>query len=175
MQRITRIAFNVTAAVAGLVALAAAARADVACKLQAKDDYVACKQSCKDDYRDAKLTCRNIEPTCGTACLAARQVCRDGYEGILDSGQLPGGGTLASCATGTDGCRADLETAKTACGAPCDGDPTCDTCVDAAQVASFVCRDTCRESWRADPIVAALKDACRTTFQACVGACPPAQ
>ena len=175
MSRITQIAFHVTAAVVAGIAVAAAARADLACKLQAKDDYVACKQACKDDYRAAKLTCRNIDPACGTACLAGRQVCRDGYESILATGQLPGGGTLDNCAAGTDGCRAQLEIDKTGCGAPCNGDPTCDACVDAAQVTSFVCRDTCRESWRANAVVVALKDACTTTFQACIGACGPAQ
>lgn len=157
------------------VTAAGAARADLSCKLQAKNDYVACKQTCKEDYRDAKLTCRNVDPACGTACLAARQVCRDGYEAILATGEIPGGGTLASCATGTDGCRSDLEAARLSCGAPCNGDATCDACVDAAQVASFICRDTCRESWRADAVVIALKESCRATFQACIGACGPAE
>lgn len=175
MSRITRIAFHVTAAIVVVTALAAAARADLACRLQAKDDYVACKQSCQGDYRDAKLTCRNIDPACGTACLAARQVCRDGYESILATGQVPGGGTLANCAAGTDGCRAQLDVDKAACGAPCNGDPTCDSCVDAAQVTSFICRDTCHESWSANAVVMALKDSCQTTFQACIAACPPAQ
>jgi hypothetical protein len=168
----------------GLIGLAAAAllqlgavataRADLACKQQAKDDYRACKQTCKDDYRAAKLTCRNVDPTCGTACLAGRQVCRDDVDAILSTGQLPGGGTLADCADGTDGCRARLADAKDACGAPCNGDPTCDACVDAAQVTSFICRDTCRESWRADPTVAALETTCHDTFQSCIHACPPA-
>ena len=170
-----RLAFPIVAAVWATVALASAARADLACKLQAKDDYVACKQDCKDEYRADKLVCRNIDPTCGIGCLAGRQACRDGYEAIRDTGQLPGGGTLANCTTGTDGCRADLDAAKVACGAPCNGDPTCDTCVDAAQVTSFICRDNCRESWRANPVVVALQDACKTTFQACIAGCGPAQ
>jgi len=42
-------------------------------------------------------------------------------------------------------------------------------------VTSFICRDNCRESWRVDTIVMALKASCKTTFQACIGACGPAQ
>jgi hypothetical protein len=175
MQHIVRLAFHVTATLLCVTALSAAARADLACKLQAKDDYVACKQDCKDDYRADKLTCRNIDPACGIGCLAGRQACRDDFESIRDTGQLPGGGTLDNCATGTDGCRADLDAAKAACGAPCNGNTACDTCVDAAQVTSFICRDNCRESWRANPVVTALKDACKATFQACIAACGPAQ
>jgi hypothetical protein len=174
MRPITGTVVAVATAVAAACAFASAASADLACKQEAKADYLACKQECKEEFRAAKLTCRNIDPTCGTPCLAARQACRDSYEDILATGQLPGGGTLADCATGTDGCRDQLAADKAACGAPCDGDPTCDACVDAAQVTSFICRDTCRERWRADPVVAALKETCKTTFQACIGACPPA-
>ncbi len=170
-----RFAFHFTVALVSVIALGAAVQADPMCKLQAKDDYRACKDDCKDNYRAAKLTCRNIDPSCGTACLAAREVCRDGYNDILASGQLPGGGQLDNCPTGTDGCRAQLDTDKAACGAPCNGSSTCDTCVDAAQVTSFVCRDTCRESWRANAIVGALEASCKSTFQACIGACGPAQ
>ena len=48
-----------------IVASAGAARADLACKLQAKDDYVACKQACKDDYRDANPHIRYFAPDHG--------------------------------------------------------------------------------------------------------------
>ena len=79
MQHIVRLAFHVTATLLCVTAFSAAARADLACKLQAKDDYMACKQGCKDDYLAQKLTCRNIDPTCGIGCLAGRQACRDDY------------------------------------------------------------------------------------------------
>lgn len=161
-------------ATAAVCALASVAFADASCKQQAKDDYLSCKQECKDEYRGAKLTCRNIDPACGTPCVVARQACRYGAEDILATGQLPGGGTLANCSTGTDGCRAQLDADKAACGAPCNGNTTCDTCVDAAQVASFVCRDNCRESWHADAVVTQLRADCKATFQSCIAACPPA-
>ena len=170
----TRTVLGMAAVIASTCALAGVAFADAACKQQAKDDYVSCKQECKDDYRGDKLTCRNIDPACGSPCLVARQACRYEYEDVLATGQLPGGGTLAGCAAGTDGCRAQLALDKAACGAPCNGNTTCDACVDAAQVTSFVCRDTCRESWHADPAVAQLRTTCKDTFQACLAACPPA-
>jgi hypothetical protein len=150
------------------------ATADLACRLQAKEEFRACKADCKNDYRSAKLGCRNVDPACGLGCMAGRQVCRDSVDDILATGQLPGGGTLDNCADGTDGCKAGLQAAKDACGAPCaPGDQACDACVDAAQVTAFVCRDDCRESWRSNGVVAALKESCTTTFRACIGACPP--
>jgi len=148
------------------------------CILQAISDFKDCKAQCKDDYRSAKFTCRGIDPACGKACLGARLDCLDGVEDILRTGQVPGGGTLDNCAGGTDKCRADLEAAKQACGAPCDKNPdpaTCDTCVDAAQVTAFVCRDTCRESWRHNTTVVALAQQCKDTFKACVALCPHIQ
>ncbi len=155
--------------------LAGPALGDTECKRQAIDDMRDCKVECKDEFKAAKLTCKGIDPVCGIGCLAGRQACRDDADAVLDSGQLPGGGTLADCATGTDGCRAALEIAKTGCGAPCAiGNAVCDACVDAAQVTSFVCRDTCRERWRADAVVTALRQTCKDSFQACTAACPPA-
>ena len=164
-------------AVVGVLTIApAVALADAQCKLAAREEFLACKADCKDEYLSAKFVCRNIDPTCGLACRAGRAACMEVVDGILATGQLPGGGTLADCATGTDGCKAALEAAKTACGAPCaPGDDACDGCVDAAQVTAFVCRDTCRESFRANPVVAATKDGCRTSFKACIDVCPPAQ
>ena len=152
-----------------------AASADTACIQQARTDYQACRNQCQDDYRDAKFSCRGVDPACGTACLAGRMACFDDVDAILATGQLPnGGGTLDNCTDGTDGCQSRFQAAKTACGAPCNGDPTCMECVDGAQVTNFICRDTCRDSWRLNSTVKSLKDNCRTTFRACVHACPPA-
>lgn len=163
-------------ALVGVALAGGVALADAQCKVAARDEYLACKADCKEEYRSAKFVCRNIDPTCGLACRAGRAACMDVVESILATGQLPGGGTLADCATGTDGCKQTLEAAKTACGAPCTpGDQVCDDCVDAAQVTAFVCRDTCRERWRANPIVTATKDGCRSSFKACIDVCPPAQ
>jgi hypothetical protein len=170
-----RALLSVAALIASGCAFVGVAFADASCKQQVTGDYRACKEQCKDDYRSDRLTCRNVDPTCGNPCLDARQACRYGYEDILSTGQLPSGGMLANCATGTDGCRAQLVAAKTACGAPCNGNTACDDCVDAAQVASFVCRDTCHESWRANAEAEQIKGGCRTAFQDCITACPPAQ
>lgn len=168
----------------GMLAIAAAALgvcsarsalADVACLQQAKASYAACKTQCQDDYRSAKFICRGIEPACGKACLAGREVCTDAVEDILTTGQLPGSGALANCSSGTAACKDTLRAARAACGTPCDQNPdpvACDACVDTAQVAAFICRDTCRDSWRHDPTVMAMKDQCRSIFQACVAACP---
>jgi hypothetical protein len=156
--------------------VAAGADVDPTCIPSAKDNYRACKDLCKDDFRSAKLTCRGVEPTCGTACLAGRQACLDTIDAILQTGQLPDASTLPDCTDGIDGCRARLEAAKQTCGAPCaPGDQVCDTCVDAAQVTSFICRDTCRESWRMNATVVGMQQSCRDTFKACVQACPPIQ
>lgn len=161
--------------VAGMVVVAgsrAFAHANASCVLQARADMATCVAQCRDDFRSARFTCRGIDPACGKACLAGRQVCVDGATDILTTGQLPGGGTLDACTTGTAGCRAALEAARTGCAAPCGGDPACDACVDAAQVTAFICRDTCRESWRRNVTVLGLLQSCRTTFRTCVAACP---
>lgn len=163
------------AAVACLCLAGSSALGDAQCKQAARDEFGACKADCKEDYRSAKFICRNIDPACGLACRAGRQECMDVVDAALTTGQVPGGGTLADCDTGTDGCRQALDAAKAACGAPCaPGNQVCDSCVDAAQITSFVCRDVCRESWRANPIVDATKTGCRDSFRACTDVCPPA-
>jgi hypothetical protein len=155
----------------GLIA-AGAAGADNTCTQQARGTFRSCAAQCRDDLRTARFACRGVDPVCGKACLAGRQVCTDPIEEVLETGQLPQSGTLEGCATGTRGCKADLEAARTACGPPCHGDATCDACVDGAQVTAFVCRDGCRESWRRNATVRAMREGCRTTFRACVAACP---
>src|SRR5262245_42366073 len=116
---------------------ASTARADAACFHDARANLASCVSQCRSDFVAAKLTCRNVDPTCGAACLAGRGQCRDDVNDILQTGQLPGGGTLASCSGGTDQCKATLQAAKQACGAPCQAaDTQCDECVDAAQVAA---------------------------------------
>jgi len=143
------------------------------CEHDAKGEYRQCRSDCKEDFRSAKFACRGVDPTCGIACLAGRMSCFDDVDTILETGQLPAGGTLDNCVDGANGCRQRFEAAKAACGAPCNADPTCIQCVNDAQVANFICRDTCRDSWRLNPTVIALKQSCRDTFHACVHACPP--
>jgi hypothetical protein len=94
-------------------------------------------------------------------------------------------GTALACVAQ---CRDDFRSAKFACrgvdatcGKAClagrqvcadAADAVCDACVDAAQVTAFVCRDGCRESWRTDATVKSLLASCRSSFRACVAACP---
>jgi hypothetical protein len=172
MKRIGTMLF-LSSAVLWTVALPAPARAGQ-CKDNATATYKDCKDQCKSDYLDAKFTCRNIDPACGTACLAGRQQCFDNVEQIKDTGQVPGGGTLDNCSGGTNACAAAFLQAKTDCGAPCNGDTTCQDCVDQAQVTDFLCRDACRDSFRTNGVVISEKANCRSTFQACAHACPPA-
>jgi len=151
------------------------ARADAACVLNARANFRSCVSQCKSDFVAARLTCRNVQPACGEACLAGRQACLDNVEAILKTGQLPGGGTLANCSSGTDQCKAIFDAAKQACGAPCQpSDAQCTGCVDNAQVVAFECRDTCRESWRTNPIVVSMLQSCQSSFKACIQKCPPA-
>jgi len=159
--------------------LAGGGRADAGmdrtCLKNARQDHKDCIAQCQDDYRSARLVCRNIDPACGKACLAGRQACRDNADQILSTGVLPDGSSLANCAGGTDACKATLQQAKQACGAPCQPtDLTCKECVDQAQIADFTCRDTCRDSWRTNATVIALLQACRDGFKQCVGQCPSA-
>jgi len=170
MQRGT---FSVTVAALVFVCAARPVRADE-CGQGAHSEFRSCHSTCRDDFNSAKFACRGVDPTCGTACLAGRMACFDDVNTILETGQLPGGGTLDNCTDGTDGCMQRLAAAKTACGAPCKGDSTCTDCVDSAQVTNFLCRDACRDSWRSNPTVVSMNQNCRDTFQTCVHACPPA-
>jgi hypothetical protein len=96
-------------------------------------------------------------------------------QNILTSGQLPDGSSLPNCTGGTDQCKSALQTAKQACGAPCQStDTACNECVDNAQVTAFQCRDGCRDSFRTDPTVVALLGSCQSSFKACIQKCPPA-
>lgn len=147
-------------AVACVGGAVATAQADPACIAQSKETFKACRQQCSDDYKDDKFRCRNVDPGCGNACLAGREVCLEPINATLD--------------TCLDGCKATLQdTKQNQCHAPCAaGDTVCDGCVDDAQVAAFVCRDNCREDFRANHTDDVKQ--CRAIFRACVHACPPA-
>ena len=150
-------------------------QADVTCLQDARANFRSCLGQCRSDFVAARLTCRNIDPVCGAACLAGRQQCVDGVEAILQTGQLPDGSTLANCTGGTNLCKANLQAAKQACGAPCQvSDTQCNECVDNAQVVAFECRDACRDSWRTNPTVVAMLTSCQASFKACIKLCPPA-
>ena len=161
-------------------------RADEACKHEAKQAYHECKQLCHDDFVAAKLICRNVDPECGSACVGARHTCAQDVEDILATGQLPDG-MLANCPGGTNACDAALLQARQACwaqycasGQTCTSckdttdAPSCYECIDPAQLTAFSCRDTCRDSFRQDATVQAMKGLCKSTFKTCIGLCPPA-
>ncbi|MBI3767089.1 MAG: hypothetical protein HY271_01195 [Deltaproteobacteria bacterium] len=179
----------ISIAVLGSAVFATHARADTTCRMNAKAALLDCKSQCKSDFLDARFTCRNVLPSCGKACLAGRQQCFDNVEVIKDTGQVPGGTTLDNCSGGTDACKAAFTATATGapadggCGATCgpngqncncSGDLICEDCIDGAQVTRFLCRDACGDSFRTNAIVKAMKANCRSTFQACIQACPPA-
>jgi hypothetical protein len=168
-----RTGFMVAAAVSVVIARSGWAQVPTpTCLQQAKSDYLDCKNQCKSDFVDAHFACKNVNPQCGLACLDGREACFEGVKAILETGQRPDGSTLANCSGGTDACTAALDDAKAACGAPCQpSDTACQDCVDNAQVQDFECRDACRDSWRADPTVIAMKQSCRSAFKACLGRC----
>lgn len=151
-----RVYARILAAAAVLAGTASTVAATNQCVVSARAEYLACKTDCRDDFVQARFTCRGVEPACGRACLAGRQVC-------LDNARAP----LEAC---VGQCRGDLQTAKMSCPPP--GDPARDACIDAAQLVAFVCRDGCREAWRSDPATEAALQNCRETFRACVAACP---
>ncbi len=145
------------------------------CVPDAKDNFRSCRAQCRSDFIDARLTCRNIQPACGTACLAGRDACLENVQNILRTGQLPDGSPLANCTGGTDQCKAAFQAAKQACGAPCPAtNMACIECVDNAQVTAFECRDGCRDSWRTNATVIAMLASCQSSFRACIQQCPPA-
>ena len=170
-----------------LFAASSAARAASPCVKDARGAYKSCKQSCRDDYIAARLVCRGTDPVCGTACVEGRHTCAAGVESILDSGQLPDGSTLTNCSGGTNACDAALLQARQTCWAQyCDSGQTCTSCaqttdpnacyecVDPAQATAFDCRDTCRDSFRQNDTVKAMKTLCKATFKSCIDQCPPA-
>jgi len=147
---------------------------DPQCILQARDDFLTCKGECRTTFRDDKFRCRNVDPTCGNACLAGRERCLEPYLQVL-----------TDC---LDGCKATLQQGKQDCATQCnctlgssctsnccnDGNECYNTCLDPKQVAAFVCRDNCRESFHNDEALQENIKNCRASFRACVAACPPA-
>jgi hypothetical protein len=145
----------------------ARAQVDPTCRLQAKTDYANCKADCRETFQAAKDSCRNCDHSFAEGCRASRAICEDPFQQTLET-------CTDGCRTTLDGDKADCTTAYNDC-INNGGDPTqCaadrDTCVDAAQVKAFICRDTCRE----DATVRAGIKACAETFRGCMRQCPPA-
>ncbi len=134
----------------GLTLGVAAAQSTVDCRLQAKTDYKNCKTDCRESFQADKDGCRNCDHTFAEGCRASRAVCVAPFEDQLEA-------CLGVC-------RTDLDAAKALC------TPGDDACIDAAQVAAFICRDTCREN---QAVRDGIKN-CRTIFRGCMQQCPPA-
>jgi hypothetical protein len=147
---------------------------DPVCVSQARSDFLSCKNDCRSTYRDDKFRCRNVDPTCGNACLAGRERCLEPYLQVL-----------TDC---VDGCNATLLQGKQDCATQCSctlgpncqsnccnaGNACYNTCLDPKQVDAFICRDNCREAFHTDTQLQDNIKNCRASFRACVQACPPA-
>jgi hypothetical protein len=148
------------------------------------DACLAGRQACTDAVEqilDTGVVQGHCSVTGSDPCLSDSD-CPNGETCVVDQ-------TLANCTGGTNACNATFATqaegapSSGGCGATCGpqgqvcschGDTNCQNCLDQAQITRFLCRDTCRDSFRVNPIVVAGKQACQNTFQVCVKACPPA-
>ncbi len=134
---------------------AMAVQSNPACVSDAQNDYELCKAECKENFLVEKDLCRNVSHDCADGCRSQHSSC---VEPSLE--------TLDTC---KDSCDQALQTQKALCrDQTAKGSHQRDACIDAAQVAGFVCRDTCREG------VAGQLQQCTKTLQACVSSCPPA-
>jgi hypothetical protein len=145
---------GLTAALLGVgpdPAEAAVSTAVKTCIATAYAEHKECKQTCAAIHADARDECQLKDPECIRACLAGREDCRDAT-GLASDVQV---------------CHADREAAVAQCRAAFAADtPERDTCVDAAQLTSFVCRDDAREANRAELRL------CGTGFRGCRRECP---
>ena len=173
------------------------------CQAQCKSDFVDARFTCRNiqpacgeaclagrqacfDKIDQILETGVVDHRCstsGSACNSDTD-CPSGETCVTD--------TLANCSTGTDACNAAFTATATGdpgsggCGATCGPHGqvcdcsaaadvnACNDCIDNAQVTRFLCRDTCRDSFRVNAVVVSDRTACRASFKACVQACPPA-
>lgn len=166
------------------------------CKSQCKSDFVDAKLTCRNVQPACGEACLagrqqcfdNVEVILDTGvvshhCSMSGSQCQ--VDGDCPVGETCVTDTLANCSGGTDACQAAfLNTATNSCGATCtqgahpactcNGVQACQDCMDQAQVTRFLCVDACRDSFRTNATVVALKANCRATFQACIQACPPA-
>jgi len=128
------------------------------CRDDARQERLLCKMECVETYHVAKDECRKVDHACAEACRASRRVCLD----------LPLAG-LAEC---KEACRETKAAAVAACRETYDAETQAaalDECIDDAQVASFMCRDECREAIDRDEV-----RTCRKAFRACIRTCPKA-
>src|SRR5262249_659180 len=142
------------------------------CKAQCKSDLVDAKFTCRNippACGEACLAGRqqcfdNVELILDTGVVTGHCSSTMTQTGHVD-GDCPrnetcvADSTLDNCAGGTDACQAAfINTATTTCGATCSsddhpvctcgGNTNCQECIDQDQVTRFLCRDTCRDSFR---------------------------
>jgi len=135
------------------------------CISQSKTTFKTCRTDCNTDYKEARFACRGVDPACGIPCLATKRECGE-------TAKEP----LTTCVTA---CEQTLQAEKAACRQDvikCPPDtpdvPSCDECIDAAQVKGFTCRDQCREDFRRNQTAQDALRKCQDDFKTCVQACP---
>jgi hypothetical protein len=136
---------------------AEAATPNPQCVQDAKDVYKECRTACREEFQAAKDGCRDVNHDCAEACRLTFSDCVKGVMVALEGCKQP--------------CLDDLVADIAQCRTDHAGDPAAlDDCIDAAQVAAFMCRDACRETVQVGP---ELKQ-CRMDHRTCIRACPPA-
>lgn len=128
------------------------------CVRAATYEYNQCKADCQDLYFTEKDACRKIDPVCAEQCRVTLVTCVAPYQEALDA-----------C---FGGCSEALGTSREACRTI--PDPVLQQqCLGDAEMANWLCRDTCRVSvyvdgkwWRQGVME------CRRAARACFKACP---
>ncbi len=150
-SRHSMFALSVCLGFALAVAPLAAEAATNVCVKNARSEHGECKQACSTARADATDACRLQDPVCVDACLAGREECR----------------SASGIGSDLDLCAAEREAAAQACRAQfAAGSPERDSCIDAAQLQSFLCRYDSRKANQAELRV------CQAGFRGCRGACP---
>jgi len=142
--------------VLGYTSLAMGVGSNAQCVDDARKEYEFCKDACQENFLVDKDLCRNVNHDCADNCRAGHSTCVDPYLERLESCK--------------DACDAALETQKHSCREQYgEGTSERHNCIDSAQIAGFVCRDTCREGVSTD-----LKQ-CSKVLTTCIKKCPPAK
>jgi hypothetical protein len=138
----------------------ATARADEttqACIREANQDFKDCKADCREEWQNAKDICLVCDHGCVEGCRAGRQTC------LWGTPESPGPRAILRDAV--KACNQTLAAAKKQCRIDNPPGPDRDSCIDAAQLTAFSCRDTAREA--AHPGIKLCRDAFRACAQVC--------
>jgi len=154
MRKFARVYRLSVLAVVGVSLYALPARATdsaLQCRRDARTDRRDCASVCSDNYQAALLLCGT---PCVRACSDTRKACRGPIQDQLSAD--------------IKACNATRTAAIQLCRQQYRADPMnfdLDACIDAAQVAAFICRDDAREA--AFPQL----NTCNEAYHACVRAC----